>query len=105
MLKKEVVFFGRIENKMKKIPLLFCIVVLAACSKPYINVTVIGQIEELIKSGNMKTHAQLSDLQNLPNLYALGTITNLHGYSQVFNSRPYSTMPGDSDRVVIDSSF
>jgi acetolactate decarboxylase len=90
---------------MKKIYFIACLALISACSKPYIKVTVIGQIEDLIKSANMKTHAQLADIQNLPHIYSLGTITNLHGYTQVFDGKCYTTLPGDSNEVIIDSSF
>ncbi|MEO6166558.1 MAG: acetolactate decarboxylase [Chitinophagales bacterium] len=72
-------------------------------SKSY-NATTIGEMENLIKKGDMTTHYALKDLQNIPHFYAIGSVTNLKGFIVVDDSKPYTSfVQGDS--VVIDSSW
>lgn len=82
-----------------------CIFLLFSCnsSKSY-NATTIGEMENLIKKGDMTTHFALKDLQNTPHVYAIGSVTNLKGFIVVNDSKPYTSfVQGDS--VSIDSSW
>jgi acetolactate decarboxylase len=66
--------------------------------------TTIGEMESLIKKGDMTTHLSLKDLQNTPHLFAIGSVTNLKGFIVVNDSKPYTSfIQGDS--VAIDSSW
>lgn len=66
--------------------------------------TTIGEMENLIKKGDMTTHKLLKDLQSTPHLYAIGSVTNLKGFIVVNDGKPYTSfVQGDS--VAIDSSW
>jgi acetolactate decarboxylase len=71
---------------------------------PAVKVTRIGELEDLIKKGDMQTHAKLQDFANAQHLYALGSLTNLRGFTQVIDSRPYTAML-ENGQLKIDSSF
>ncbi|MBA3647068.1 MAG: acetolactate decarboxylase [Chitinophagales bacterium] len=72
-------------------------------SKSY-NATTVGEIEDLIKKGNMAEHIALKELQDKPNVYALGSVTNLKGFIVIENSRPFTSYI-TNNQVNIDSSW
>ncbi|MCS6990525.1 MAG: acetolactate decarboxylase [Chitinophagales bacterium] len=75
-----------------------------ACQQASVPTTRIGELEELIKKGDMKTHVYMRDYQHRPHLYAMGSATNLDGFLQVIAGKAYnSRVRGDS--IVMDSSF
>ncbi|MBK9730613.1 MAG: acetolactate decarboxylase [Chitinophagaceae bacterium] len=68
------------------------------------NATTIGEMEDLIKKGDMTTHIALKDIQSAPHSYAIGSVTNLKGFIVVNDGKPYTSfVQGDS--VAIDSSW
>ncbi len=76
-----------------------------SCSqKPAVEVTRFGELEDLIKKGDMQTHVKLQDYSGSSHLYALGTLTNLSGFTQVIDSKPY-TASVENGKLRIDSSF
>ena len=80
-------------------------VLLGSCNqKPAVEVMRIGELEALIKNGDMTTHARLQDYVNSPHLYANGYVTNLRGFTQIIDSKPY-TASVENGQVKIDSSF
>ncbi|MCS6916733.1 MAG: acetolactate decarboxylase [Chitinophagales bacterium] len=89
---------------MKKGILALFVVGWWACQKAPVQTTRIGELEELIKKGNMKTHVHMRDYQNRANLYAIGSATNLDGFIQVINSKAYNCRVRN-DSVMMDSSF
>jgi hypothetical protein len=76
-----------------------------SCTKtPAVKVTRIGELEDLIKKGDMQTHARLQDYAGAQHLYALGSLTNLRGFTQIIDSRPYTAMV-ENGQLKIDSSL
>ncbi|MBX7107497.1 MAG: acetolactate decarboxylase [Chitinophagales bacterium] len=85
--------------------LLLAAVSLNSCNsfKSY-NATTIGEMEDLIKKGDMTTHIALKDISAAPHSYAIGSVTNLKGFIVVDDGKPYTSfVQGDS--VAIDSSW
>lgn len=76
-----------------------------SCESPKsYHATTIGEMENLIKKGDMTTHKLLSELKQMPGLYAIGSVTNLKGFIVVADSKPFTSfVSGDS--VAIDSSW
>lgn len=85
--------------------LLFISVCFSSCnsSKSY-NATTIGEMEDLIKKGDMTTHKELKELESTPHLYAIGSVTNLKGFLVIDDSKPYTSFVQDH-AVEIDSSW
>ena len=52
----------------------------------------------------MSTHAKLRDYATQQHLYALGSVTNLKGFTQIIDSKPY-TASVENGQLKIDSSF
>lgn len=90
--------------KIKFTFLLFVCFLYSCTQKPAVKVTRIGEMEDLIKKGDMQTHARLLDFSTTQHLYALGTLTDLGGFTQVIDSRPYTALV-ENGQVKIDSSF
>ncbi|HYV92295.1 MAG TPA: acetolactate decarboxylase [Chitinophagales bacterium] len=87
------------------LPLIISVFVFASCSNPpAVKVTRIGELEDLIKKGDMQTHAKLQDYANEQHLYAFGSLTNLRGFTQIIDSKPY-TATVENGQLKIDSSF
>jgi hypothetical protein len=79
--------------------------VFISCSnQPFIKVNRIGEMEVLIKKGDMSTHTRLQDYANASHLYAIGSVTNLKGFTQIIDSKPY-TATLRNGQLLIDSSF
>ena len=100
-------FFKSMNQMVKFLPMLLltATVLFQSCnsSKSY-NATTVGEMENLIKKGDMNTHYALKDLQHTPHVYAIGSVTNLKGFIVVDDSKPYTSfVQGDS--VAIDSSW
>ncbi|MEO5673457.1 MAG: acetolactate decarboxylase [Chitinophagales bacterium] len=88
-----------------KFPFLVYVCFLFSCSQePAVKVTRIGEMEDLIKKGDMQTHARLQDFSTTAHLYALGSLTDLRGFTQVIDSRPYTAVV-ENGQIKIDSSF
>lgn len=71
--------------------------------KSYTAVTV-GEEEDLIKKGDMTTHITLKELEGKPNLYGIGSVTNLKGFIVIDNGKPI-TSSVQGGEVVVDSSW
>lgn len=79
-------------------------VYVSACShKPPVEVNRIGELEDLIKKGDMKTHAHLKDYTTTPHLYAIGSVTDLKGFIQIIDGNSYIASVADG-ALKIDSS-
>ena len=76
----------------------------ACTTKPVVPVTRIGELEDMIKKGDLSTKAKLSDFSNSPHLYAIGSITNLDGFIQIIDGKPYNASLVNGS-LQIDSSF
>jgi acetolactate decarboxylase len=72
-------------------------------SKSY-NATTVGELEDLIKKGDMSTHFKLKDLEGTPHLYAIGSVTNLKGFMVIDDSNPYTSFIHDGE-VAVHSSW
>lgn len=72
--------------------------------KPAVEVIRIGQLEDLIKKGDMKTNAKLKDFENAPHFYAIGSVTDLKGYIQIIDSKSYTSSVVNG-AMSVDSSF
>jgi len=95
------------KTPMKKFILLSCgaLLLLFSCnSRPPVEVTRIGQFEDLIKKGDMSTHAFLKEYSTSKHLYAIGSVTDLKGFIQIIDSKPY-TASVVNGQLKIDSSF
>ncbi len=90
---------------MKKTFLLLILLAFGACTtKPVIQVSRIGELEDMIKKGDLATKAKLSDFSNSPHLYAIGSITNIKGHIQIIDGKPYNCYL-ENGSLRIDSSF
>jgi len=84
---------------------LMALLLLFSCNgRSPVDVTPVGQLDGLIKNGDMSVHAHLPDYANSEHLYAIGWMTNLKGYIQIVDSKPYASSVVDST-LKIDSSF
>jgi acetolactate decarboxylase len=80
------------------------LVMMLGCGRePVVEVTRIGELEELIKKGDMKTHTHLRDYVSTPHLYAIGSVTDLKGFIQVIDGRVYTGSVKEGG-VNVDSS-
>ncbi len=68
------------------------------------NVQHCGALRNAMVEGDITAKIQLSELEGLENLYALGAIGNLDGEIQIFNSQPFNTFLEDNN-LIIDNSF
>lgn len=84
---------------------LFGLAIISSCNstKPY-NATTIGEMEDLIKKGDMTTHIVLKDIETAPHAYAIGSVTNLKGSIVVNDGKPYTSFV-QGDTVAIDSTW
>jgi hypothetical protein len=79
--------------------------VTASCERPRkADVTRIGELEKLIREGDLSTRIRLQDLQDRSDLYGIGYVTNLQGNITILNGRVYTSYV-DSKRVKIDTSY
>lgn len=69
-----------------------------------IKVKYAGALKNMIHKGDSSAKANLLDLRQVPNLYALGALENLKGEIQIFDGQPFNTMV-DNNQLVTDSSF
>ncbi len=94
---------------MKKlIGILFAVLVLA-CQSPKKETTEYtvayqGALHGIMKDGDLSAKAQLVDFKDQKHFYALGSVENLKGEIQVFNSQPYVTSVG-KNTLHIDKTF
>ncbi len=63
-----------------------------------------GALKNMMHKGDISAKANLKDLRDLKNLYALGAIENLKGEIQIFNSEPYNTYIVDG-KMKFDHSY
>ncbi len=83
---------------------LACICILSCNSQKSYNAVTVGEMENLIKKGDMSTHISLQDLASKSDIYAIGSATNLKGFIVIEDGRPYTSfVHGNS--VSIDSSW
>ena len=76
---------------MKKTFLLLILLTFGACTtRPVVQVSRIGELEDMIKKGDLATKANLSDFSNSPHLYAIGSPTNMAGHIQIIDVKPYN---------------
>ncbi len=78
--------------------------IISCGNKPAFEVVRIGQLEDLIKKGDMKTNATLMDYDTIKHLYAIGSVTDLKGYIQIIDGKPYTSSVINNE-IAIDSSF
>lgn len=86
------------------IPLFAFFNFISCTSEKSYNATTVGELEKLIKKGDMSTHIKLNELQDKPHLYAIGSVTNLKGFIVIDDGKPFTSfVQGNS--VVVDSSW
>jgi acetolactate decarboxylase len=90
--------------KKLHLPILVMLFLFACSAESAIEVVRIGELEDLIKKGDMKTKASLNDYSAMPNLYGIGTVTDLKGFIQLINGKSYTAYVEDG-QVKIDSSL
>lgn len=70
---------------------------------PY-EVKYFGALKNIMHKGDLSAKANLSVLDTISNLYALGAIENLKGEIQIFNSEPYNSYVSD-DSMAFDRTL
>jgi acetolactate decarboxylase len=98
-----------IVSQTMKYLLLLAAMSLLACPSPRqspipFTVEYRGALRNFMHQGDLSAKASLSDLRDLPHLYALGAAENLKGEIQVFDGKPANSFVSDS-RLVIDTAF
>jgi len=78
--------------------------ILSCTSHKSYNATTVGEEEDLIKKGDMKTHITLKELQSKPHLYGIGSVTNLKGFIVIDDDKPFTSFV-ENGSVLIDSSW
>lgn len=68
------------------------------------NVEYDGALKNMMHKGDISAKADLSKLEEVEHLYALGALENLKGEVQIFDSKPYNTIVIDSI-LTFDNSF
>ena len=63
-----------------------------------------GALKNMMRKGDISAKADLSELKELKNIYALGAIENLKGEIQIYNGKPFNTFVVDN-MLVFDNSF
>lgn len=63
-----------------------------------------GALKNMMHKGDISSKADLSELKNVKNLYALGAIENLKGEIQIFNGQAFNTMV-EKDTLIFDTTF
>ena len=77
--------------------------VISSFENPF-NVRYKGALKQMMRKGDIAAKADLKEIAELPNVYALGALENLKGEIQIFNEQPFNTFV-QNDKAVIDSSF
>ncbi|MEO6166559.1 MAG: hypothetical protein ABIO46_07340 [Chitinophagales bacterium] len=95
-----------LRNKMWLVVIGSWLVVMAtSCDdRKVVSVTRVGELEHLIRDGDLTTHARLKDINVQPNLYAIGNVTNNDGLITVLDGKCYTTSVDTAKKLVIDSS-
>lgn len=73
-------------------------------SREVVSVTRAGELEKLIRDGDLSTHARLSELNRQPHLYAIGNATNNEGFITVIDGKCYASSVDTMRTMTIDSS-
>lgn len=73
-------------------------------SREVVSVTRVGELEKLIRDGDLSTHARISELNTQPHLYAIGIATNNEGFITVFDGKCFASSADTLKRLTIDSS-
>jgi len=97
---------------MKTILLTIVLLTLTACStepKPSqqetkFKVQYKGALKNMMHKGDISAKVDLSDLEGVEHLYALGALEDLKGEIQIFDSKPFNTSIVDSS-LTFDNSF
>ena len=63
-----------------------------------------GALKDMMHKGDISAKANLSELKDMQNLYALGALENLKGEVLILNSNPFNTIVIDS-ALTFDNSF
>lgn len=63
-----------------------------------------GALKNIMHKGDLSAKANLTEIKNLKNLYALGAMENLKGEIQIFNSEPLNTYVKDGE-IKFDKSY
>ena len=63
-----------------------------------------GALKEIMHKGDLTAKVELSQLNDVKNLYALGAIENLKGEIQIFDGSPYNTFVHNNE-IKFDRSF
>jgi len=99
----EIQLFILIQLSMKFIKLLIPLLMAVACATPSpVEVSHSGALMEIM-SGNTEARISLKNLEDAPNLYALGAVENLRGEIQIFNGEVSVTSVRDSTIYNSDS--
>ena len=86
--------------------LCFLMLWLVSCDKrKLVEVTRVGELENVIRDGDMSTHAKLSDFRDQPDVYGLGIATGNDGFITMLAGQPYVSRVDTDRRIIIDSSF
>lgn len=91
-----------------------CLVILNVClvlifsscdDRKVVSVTSVGDLENLIRDGDMSTHAHLKDFENQSDFYGIGIVTNNEGYINIIGGKSYTSYVDSDKNIAIDSSF
>lgn len=63
-----------------------------------------GALKTIMKDGDLSAKTELVDFKDHKHLYALGSLENLKGEIQIFDSKPYITKVG-KNRINIDKTY
>lgn len=91
-------------HKLQLFTILGVIVFFSCNSSKSYNATTVGEEENLLKKGDMSTHIKLLELKDKPDLYGLGSVTNLKGFMVIDDSRSYTSYV-ENGVVKVDSSW
>jgi len=79
---------------------------IAACDHRHVvTVTRVGELENLIRDGDLSSHARLEDFKDQNDLYAIGTVTNNEGFITILGGRSFTSYVDTNKNARIDSSY
>lgn len=81
------------------------LLMVASCDdRKVVSVTRIGELEHLIRDGDLATNVRIRDINSTPHLYAIGNVTNNDGFITVIDGKCYTSSADTAKKLVIDSS-
>lgn len=69
-----------------------------------VGVTRVGELEKLIRDGNLGTNARLSEINSQPHLFAIGNVTNNDGFITVLDGMCFVSSVDSSRKIQISTS-